>query len=120
MSRTDKTRPYWVKLLDESSARMEQHYHEDGTCNFDEAVKDLQNVWPRKCGYTVSYYGWNSGFFSRGPASWLKAEVRIRHGAARAKLRKDVHDMLKLSREEMEDYDIVNPRPRNGALWDYH
>lgn len=118
MSKTDKTRPTWVKLCDDYKVREEIHDHRDGICNFDEWESNKYSVWPRKCGYTVSYYGWNNGFFSRGPASWLKAEVRARHGAARAKLRKDVHDMLKLRREDIEDYDIVNPRPRNGALWD--
>jgi hypothetical protein len=116
MSKTDKTRPYWVKLHDDYRVRIEIHNHEDGICNFDEWYTK-KDVWPRKCGYTVSYYGWNEGFFARGPARWLKAEVKEYYGSERGNLRKDIHNMLKLSREDVEDYDVINPRHRHGALW---
>ena len=121
MSKTDKTRPIWVKLYDpvDNQVREEIHDHRDGVCDFEKNVTN-KKLWPIKCGYSVSYYGWNSGFFSRGPTRWLKSEVRIRHGAARAALRRDVRNMLKLNNEDIVDYDVINPRPRNGALWDYH
>jgi hypothetical protein len=115
MSKTDKTRPYWVKLRDPfEKAKYEIHDHRDGICNFEE---QSDNIWPRKCGYTVNYYRWNSGFFSRGPARWLKAEIRISNGSARARLRKDIDEMLKLSREDIIDYDSINPCHRHSAVW---
>jgi hypothetical protein len=121
MSKTDKTRPSWVKLRDDYRARMEIHDHTDGVCNFDNWDANLNGnwtTWPRKCGYTVNYYSWHNGFFPRGSARWLKAEIRLRHGAARARLRKDTTEIRKLAIEDMDDYDIINPRPRNGALWE--
>jgi len=123
MSKTDKTRPYWVKLLEESPERVESHNHEKGICDLRLPTASGWRAPFRGgdyCYYTVSYYGWNNGFYGRGSARWLKAEIRSRHGASRAKLRKDISEIKKLSREDIEDYDIINPRPRNGALWDWH
>jgi hypothetical protein len=118
MSKTYKTRPVWVKLRKECPERIEYHDHLDGICNLEDWVANqTTSWWPRKCGYTVSYYGWNNGFFARGAARWLKSEVRIYHGSVRAGLRKDKHNLLKLSREDIEDYDVINPRARNGAQW---
>ncbi|MCV7068494.1 hypothetical protein H7H51_27300 [Mycolicibacterium farcinogenes] len=33
MSRTDKTKPFWVKLMHGDLATEEQHNHADGTCD---------------------------------------------------------------------------------------
>ncbi|GAT04458.1 hypothetical protein [Mycolicibacterium fortuitum] len=33
MSRTDKTKPFWVKLMHGDLATEEQHNHTDGTCD---------------------------------------------------------------------------------------
>lgn len=130
MSKTYKTDPSWVKALRKDSTEIkEYHDHtkkdEDGNiiCDIDSVEKPDVFYWQRvnaSCGYTVSYYGWHNGFYGRGSASWLKSEVKLRHGAARANLRKDAKAMLKSFREDIEDYDIINPRHRNGALWDWH
>lgn len=118
MSKTDKTRPYWVKLRDKNSRiRTEVHYHEDGVCNFDDWEASQLSFWPHKCGYTVSYYGWNEGFFARGPARWLKSEVKEYYGSERARIRKDMHEMLKLSLDDIEDYDVENLQHRHSAIW---
>ena len=74
--------------------------------------------WPRKCGYTVSYYGYNDGFFEIR-SRWLKSEIRLSHSAARAELRKDRHEMLKLDKDDLIDYDVVNPNHRHSAIWHY-
>lgn len=117
MSKTYKTRPYWVKLRDDTSARREVHDHKDGICNFKDWIDREINVWPRKCGYTVSYYGWNEGFFARGASRWLRAEVKEYYGSERARIRKDNCEMLKLSGEDLEDYDVENRQHRHGAIW---
>jgi hypothetical protein len=117
MSRTRKTDPYWVKLRKRKSARNEIHNHEDGICNFEEAITEPY-LWPHKCGYTVRYYGYNNGFFEIR-SRWLKSEIKLSHGAARARLRKDKHEMLKLDMADLVDYDVVNPNHRHGAIWHY-
>ena len=33
MSRTDKTRPYWVKVLESTKNHIDQHDHRDGICD---------------------------------------------------------------------------------------
>jgi hypothetical protein len=117
MSKTYKTDPYWVKLRKKRVARREIHDHRDGLCDFDEAIKQTR-FWPRKCGYTVSYYGYNDGFFEVR-SRWIKAEIALSRGAERAKLRKDRDELLKLDIENMQDYDVVNPNHRHAANWNY-
>lgn len=36
MSKTDKTRPYWVKVRDKSSYLVENHDHSNGVCDLPE------------------------------------------------------------------------------------
>ena len=36
LSKTDKTRPYWVKVRDKHSYLVENHDHRDGVCNLPE------------------------------------------------------------------------------------
>jgi hypothetical protein len=118
MSDTYKTDPSWVKLRTKRSARKEIHDHRDGVCNFDTWETFKGGWWPRKCGYTVRYYGYSDGFFNIS-SRWLKAEIAESHGSARAKLRKDRHEMLKLDIEDIMDYDVVNPNHRHSAIWHY-
>jgi hypothetical protein len=123
MSKTYKTNPSWVKLRRKSSVRQERHNHVNNECNITLPTAGDRQIpfWGRNdCYYTVNYYGYNNGFYGRGRGSWVRAEIRLRHGADRARLRRDSHEMLKLSREDIQDYDVVNPRPRNGVLWDWH
>jgi hypothetical protein len=123
MSRTHKTDPYWVKLSRPSRIRKEHHNHEKGICDLTEPTQGNWRVTFRRgkyCYYTVSYYGWNEGFYGRGAGSWFRAELAETNGSNRAKLRKDIHEMLKLDFEGIEEYDVINPRARNAALWWYY
>ncbi len=122
MSKTDKTRPYWVKINDPlSPARREYHDHSRGTCDIEDFLKIKGERWRylNTCGYDIPYYGWNGGFYSPAVGRWAKAEKKVREGGARAKLARDRHEMLKMSREDIEDYDVINPRHRHGVLWDW-
>lgn len=122
MSKTFKTRPSWVKLQEPSDVRKERHNHTKGECDLALPTASNWRVPFRGgyyCYYTVNWYGYNNGFYGRGAARWLKAETRLRHGAARARLRRDKHEMLKLDREDMLDFDIVNPHDRHSATWDW-
>jgi hypothetical protein len=123
MSKTDKTDPSWVKLKKNTKLRREihNHYLHDSVCDLREPTN---NYWKAPfrggdyCFYYVNFYGYNSGFYPR-TSKWLKSEISLRHGAARARLRRDVHEMLKLDREELIDYNIINPRDRHSATWDW-
>lgn len=118
MSRTFKTDPTWVKLRRDHKARREVHFHENGECDFDEYIKRECSWWPRHCGYTVSYYGWHDGFFARPPRG--RSYRQEHEGRMRAGLRKAKHEILKLSREDMEDYDIKSYQHRHSALWEMY
>ena len=119
MSKTDKTHPVWVKLRSDHRARTEIHNHEDGICNFKEWYESEATFYyfrSRKCGFTVNYYAWNDGFFARPPhGKWYRREF---YGRERAKWRKAKHDMRKLSREDIEDYDVESRQHRHSALWE--
>lgn len=120
MSKTFKTRPYWVKMNSNDYANVKKmtHSHEDGVCD----VQPLRqgDHYAKKCGYEVNYYGYNAGVFGRKGADgrWVKTAVAKFNGKDRTRLRRDLREMLKLSLDDIEDYDIINPRPRNQALWD--
>ena len=43
MSRTDKDRPYRVKVRDSTLRREEDHDHRDGICNLEEWIADLNS-----------------------------------------------------------------------------
>jgi len=65
MSRTDKDRPYWVRVNDETEARTEFHYHHrryrgdpyegEYECEIDNPVDDSTVMWKRRCGYYLGY-----------------------------------------------------------------
>lgn len=123
MSKTYKTDPSWVKLRKNTKLRREVHNHRlhSSMCDLRETtLSSWKTCWQDRdsCFYYVRFYGYNGGFYSR-TSKWLKAEVRLRHGAARAKLRTDMHELMKLSVEDMEDYDIINPNHRHSATWDW-
>lgn len=71
MSRTDKDRPYWVRVNDETEARTPYHYHhgsrfynggykvnaedEDGYCTIDDKRTGQPGEWRLPCGYYLGY-----------------------------------------------------------------
>lgn len=122
MSKTDKTDPYWVKGNDPTQrARTEYHDHSTGDCDIADA-KGREVFWYSRsgnCGYNIPYYRWNDGFYSNAVGRWAKAEKKIREGSARTKLARDRHELVKLSRDEIENYDVINPRHRHGVLWEW-
>ena len=69
MSRTDKTRPYWVKVRDKSSYLIENHDHRDGVCNLPERPAPHNNspyMWSASwqstdCVWITSPEFWSSG-----------------------------------------------------------
>lgn len=67
MSRTDKTQPYWVKILESKQNRQEWHCHENGVCDIDAVVGPESLSWRRvdggwKCHYDASTALMYSGY----------------------------------------------------------
>lgn len=124
MSDTYKTKPSWVKINkpEHSYEVRERHDHRHGICDIDEAKGSKRpfywQIRGRYCGYDVSYYSWNGGFYARPPYGRV-----YRHeyeGRMRAGWRKARQDMLKLSREDVEDYDVKSYQHRHSALWEMY
>lgn len=115
MSRTDKTNPTWVKLLQNPQWREEQHDHRNGECILKPITKDWH--YPRvDCGYWVSDLG-NQHVWSRH----TKSEQMYRqeaNGKARNNLRMDMREIMKMAREDIEDCEFLSYPHRHQALWD--
>jgi hypothetical protein len=122
MSDTDKTKPNWVKVKQNinTKAVREYHDHRRHDCDLHEADAQYIFYWQRRgsCGYDVSYYGWHNGFYARPPHG--KEYRRIFEGQARAEWRKTSHELRKLSREDIKDYDVAGYRHRHSALWEMY
>lgn len=113
MSKTDKTRPVWVKLLDPTMSRFvwEDHNHENGECDLDtfsERAADQRSWWPRggNC-YLGPMYGHGQKFWGRcckrcSGGIALKKNERRRRG----ELHKTKREALKTPLEEMDTVDF--------------
>jgi hypothetical protein len=121
MSNTYKTKPSWVKINHPESAKTvrEHHDHRFGPCDIDKITDKTRPFywqrWEARCGYDVSYYGYHGGFYSRPPRA--KHIRNYYEGGNRAAWRKTSHDLRKLSREDVEDYDVKSYQNRHSALW---
>lgn len=127
MSRTYKTRPYWVKEMDKSyrgKLIKEYHNHEKSPCDIHlyDSTSRFNVRKPRhaglvtSCGYGCAHYG--EELFTRPKR--LKSIINEITGGERAELRKDTQELKKLSREDIEEYDVVNPKHRHSGLWDLY
>lgn len=116
MSKTDKTHPYWVQIRQNSKFQVESHDHRNGICDLEFRNRPFNA--PYTCNYNVKYYT-KTGRKIFGRAS--KAEQAYRdeaNGSARMILRNTIDEIRKMSREDIEDFDILNPNHRHQALWD--
>jgi len=123
MSRTDKTRPERVQILDPHNRGWlaEHHDHTNGVCDIAQAYADVhaRSVWRagHSCHLWPSSVAWNSGLYprpSREVDGWaVKQECHMRT-QARAMCR----ELLKLTPADRYDYDTGRPRHRHGALYD--
>ncbi len=122
MSKTYKTHPNWVKINNPKTSKevTEHHDHRHGICDIDTAKGPDVFWWffKRNCGYDVSYYGYHGGFYARprrGRSYRQEFEGRIR-----ADWRKQKHDLLKLDRDGIDDYDVKTYQHRHSALWELY
>lgn len=114
MSDTDKTKPYWVKLLQNPQWRVVHHNHERHPCDLaDENHK--RNLWlSRECGYSTSTSA--RGFYARSKSEQVYRDKT--NGHARTTLRSQLRTMMKMSREDLEDGDFQSFPHKHQALWD--
>lgn len=124
MSKTYKTNPYWVKVNKAKTSKLvkEYHDHRNNPCDLDMYSGGPRCFWwqrrEQKCGYDVSYYGYRGGFYSRPRRG--KEISNIMEGSMRAGWRKAKHDLLKLDRDAVEDYDVKSYQHRHSALWEMY
>jgi len=55
MSKTDKTKPFWVKLKDGDLRAVEFHNHDDGVCDLPDEID--ADYWRTRCHYSFAYTG---------------------------------------------------------------
>jgi hypothetical protein len=72
LSKTDKTRPYWVKVRDKHSYLIENHDHRDGVCNLPERPAPHNDV----------DYQWGAHWLS-GDCVWITSYEWTYSGDAR-------------------------------------
>ena len=124
MSKTDKTRPYLVQILDPLNRGwvQEEHNHANGICDL-----KYRSAWAEfhkghwrafrfgsHCHWGETITAYNSGLFAR-PSKKGWSRHRGREGVARAKLRAQVHEWRKL--KDWEDLDEREFEPTQARLW---
>lgn len=116
MSDTDKTKPVWVKLMQNPQVRFEHHNHRSGTCDFDIRKQPWSDR--SQCNYYCRYYS-RSGRVMYGRASKCEQSYRAEaNGSARTRLRNAMSDLRKLDIDAIDEYDIPIVRHRHSALGD--
>lgn len=102
--------------MQDPDVRAEHHDHRYGICDLE--VRRKPWCYRYNCGYYVNFYS-KTGRKMYG--RWSKAEQSYRdeaNGSARTQLRNSLSELRKVAFEDVEDWDIVNPRHRHSALWD--
>lgn len=116
MSDTDKTKPYRVKLAQNPEWRVEEHDHRNGQCELDSNNIDFWWKTRRQCGY-----GFRDSVSQRSWARPSRVEQAYRdqaNGKTRTQLRKDMRNLVKSSREDIEDCEFLSYPHRHSAIWD--
>lgn len=125
MSDTDKTKPYWVKLWQNPELRREVHYHEKGLCDL-----SLDDILDRTSGFSYRfrhcYYDDPYGYCESVKRIYVQHRARSRkrgyvdewNGHERARWRSTMHELRKMSLEDVKDSDFQNFAHRHSALWD--
>ena len=123
MSRTDKTRPYWVKIEDPYNRRYveEKHDHRNGICDFDGTSTNYARTsipgpksfawWEtekRRCVITpkLTYAGLGE-FVARACGSWcvICDPAMLQNGCERMRWRALARNLLKTPVDELYDID---------------
>lgn len=93
MSRTDKTKPFWVKLAHGDLCAIEQHDHTDGRCDLPPITDATAFVYgTTQCRRDFQYTGTNTCCCPLCRGTWLHQERRKQRHAARRECRNWQHD----------------------------
>lgn len=85
MSKTDKTKPYWVQVMHGDVPSVEQHDHADGVCDLLGHIKDKHYVQPLRGQCYIQYWFDGRNHFC---GCWL-CTGHIERKAANRKQRRD-------------------------------
>lgn len=84
MSRTDKTKPFWVKLAHGDLCAVEQHDHTDGRCDLPPVTDAVAFTYgTTQCRRAFRYTGVNTCCCALCRGGWLRQERRKRRLAGR-------------------------------------
>lgn len=115
VSKTDKTNPLWVKLLQNPEWREERHNHYNGVCDVQPITHDFH--YPHtSCGYWVSNLGTQHVWVRpREHEQLYRIEA---NGKTRNDLRMAMREIMKMTRDDIEDCEFLSYPHRHQALWD--
>lgn len=128
MSRTDKTRPYWVQLTDDLFVVAVRHDHRFGPCDLDDEDVRFCNTrytgprwdrWAQRCYRYIPAYGYSGGAWpKRKGNSWAREERKQDEGGLRTVWRSRHRPGLMLDPDGYEGN--IRPRHRHQLLWDMY
>src|SRR5258706_4081385 len=99
--------------------RRERHNHINSACDLDTSDPQCYGwKYARNCrirfngtySQSLKYYNWRGG--------WFHGYVAEYNGSERARVRMAKHDIRKLSKEALEDFDFACYQHRHRAQWD--
>jgi hypothetical protein len=118
LSKTDKTHPFWVQIIQNTELQRAVHDHRSGVCDL---LKPRDRRWwfdHNRCHYSVNYYS-KVGRKIFGRCSQAEQSYRAEaNGSARTKLRNTMTELRKLIRTDIEDCDFQSFQHKHQALWD--
>lgn len=125
MSRTDKTRPVWVQVMDpHNRGWLEVHHSHDrgvfrrplDNCNYgDHNPRDLWarvgcSNWSSARAQHSGLYGYHDSAEKMYRRKWTRRQ--------RTTWRLTARELLKATREDVESIDVVSRQHRHSAIWD--
>lgn len=115
MSRTDKTRPYWVQMRDPQFPYgvTASHWCNGGRCDLDFPVPVTRRQGWRGCELWARYQHNNKLY---GRSNWRRNHPS-HDGPARAALRRLRQQWLKVTVEDRQDIDSTTDAPTQRWLW---
>jgi hypothetical protein len=121
MSRTDNTRPYWVRCNDELEEMryayhscMRYRYRGAVECTIDEPRKSSRFYYTAPCGYHLDL-----SQLAFRPSSITPFVHEYYHGPERRRVREELDDARRLfnAGELEEGFDVWNRQGRNSVKW---
>lgn len=96
--------------------QIEDHDHRNGVCDLEFRIKPWRDR--SACNYRINYYSTVGRKLYGRPSKMEQCYRAEANGSARTQLRNAMSELCKMVPEDVEDWDVVNPRHRHYALWD--